>query len=85
MGDAEDGTYTPDDQNIPPVQLSKLEAGLSTMTRKPEIQEFLNNVIWPIYFDSKVSFSCKTNTKLKINDKIESCNQAKVQSGSVQN
>ena len=76
MGDVEDGTYTPDDQNIPPVQLSKLEAGLSTLTRKPEIQEFLNNVIWPIYFDSKVSFSCKTNTKLKINDKIEPCNQA---------
>jgi hypothetical protein len=76
MGNVIDGTFSPDDKNIPKVQLTKLEAGMSTLTRKPEINEFLNNIIWPIYFDSKVSFSCQTSTKLKINNKIEICNQA---------
>jgi hypothetical protein len=76
VGAVLDDTFTPDDLNLPPVQLSKLEAGLSTLTRKPDMQEFLQDVIWPVYSDSKVSFSCKIKTKLKINGKMESCNQA---------
>ena len=75
MGEITEGIFKPDDDSLPEVELSKLEAGEVTLTRKPHLHKFLQT-FWPIYYQDKVSFTCKDTTAIKINGLDQKCNSA---------
>ena len=75
IGEILDGIYKPDDDTLPQVELAKLEAGEVTLTRKPHQHEFIQ-ILWPIYYQNKVSFSCKDTTDIKIDGLDQKCNSA---------
>ena len=75
MRGIQDGIYKPDDDTLPQVELSTLEAGQVTLTRKPHQHEFIQ-LLWPIYYQDKVSFSCKETTEIKIDGLTQKCNTA---------
>ena len=75
MGEIEEGIFKPDDDSLPQVELSKLEAGEVTLTRKPHQHEFIQ-ILWPIYYQDKVSFTCKDTTDIKIDGLDQKCNSA---------
>ena len=56
-------------------ELSKLEVGEVTLTRKPHQHEFIQ-ILWPIYYQNKVSFTCKDTTDIKIDSLDQKCNSA---------
>ena len=74
MGSIHDGIYKPDDDSLPHVELSTLEAGQVTLTIQPHHHEFIK-FLWPVYYAVKVSFTCKDATEIKINGETQKCNQ----------
>ena len=72
---SEDGIFKPDDNTLPQVELSTLEAGQVTLKRKPNKHEIIQ-LVWPIYYEDKVSFSCRETTEIKINGLAQKCNTA---------
>ena len=75
MGSIKNGIYKPDDESLPQGELSTLEAGQVTLTRKPHQHVFIQ-LLWPVYYADKVSFTCKDATEIKINGETQKCNQA---------
>ena len=67
MGSIEEGIYRPDDDSLPSVEITTLEARQVALTRKAHPQEYIQS-LWPVFYADKVSFTCKDAIKIKISN-----------------